>query len=311
VPDDELSLFSYEILGLVGRRGAGPHDLLRLAQRGRMLAWAGESRYYTEPKRLERLGYLSARKEPGKTRARTVYTLTDKGLRALRDYARTPASLTPLKSDALLRLLICDLVGEAPTREAITALREDIADIESRLDDADRTAAQLPHREKYLLLVIDFLRRLLTLHLELVEQVEEELVDEPDLRPEKARESAGPRSSLRAAPEPDPSGATPPAGSRPRRAFAGTGTHSPPSGGGAHARESGLQTPRANTPRLWTGQCERTNPASIFPISISPVPVVTTGSSAAYARSSSSFSASTTPRPHDPVSSRIGPKTTI
>ena len=64
---DELSLFSYEILGLVGRDGAGPHDLLRMAQRGRMLDWAGESQYYTEPKRLAKLGYLEARKEPGKT----------------------------------------------------------------------------------------------------------------------------------------------------------------------------------------------------------------------------------------------------
>src|SRR5215216_2666794 len=94
----ELSLFSYEILGLVGREGAGPHDLLRMARQGRMLAWAGESQYYTEPKRLAKLGYLSARKESGKTRERTVYTLTDKGLQALRDYARTPAALMPLKS---------------------------------------------------------------------------------------------------------------------------------------------------------------------------------------------------------------------
>jgi len=42
---DELSLFSYEILGHVGRQGAGAHDLRRLARRGRMLDWAGESQY--------------------------------------------------------------------------------------------------------------------------------------------------------------------------------------------------------------------------------------------------------------------------
>jgi len=114
----ELTLFSYEILGLVGREGAGPHDLLRLAKRGRFFNWAGESQYYTEPKRLAKLGYLSARKEPGKTRERTVYTLTDKGLDALRFYARTPVGFTPLKSDALLRLLICDLVGEEVTPRA-------------------------------------------------------------------------------------------------------------------------------------------------------------------------------------------------
>src|SRR5882724_5024535 len=104
---NELSLFSYEILGLVGHDGAGAHDLLRMAKQGRMLAWAGESQYYTEPKRLAKLGYLSSRKEPGKTRERTIYTLTDKGQEALRDYARTPVTFTPVKSDALLRLLIC------------------------------------------------------------------------------------------------------------------------------------------------------------------------------------------------------------
>jgi DNA-binding PadR family transcriptional regulator len=169
---NELGLFSYEVLGLVGREGAAPHDLLRLAKRGRMLAWAGESQYYTEPKRLAKLGYLQARKEPGKTRERTVYTLTDKGLAALREYARTPVSFTPLKSDPLIRLLICDLVGEAVTRKSMAALRDEVADIERRLDDAERTAAGLPHRAKYLQLVIGFLRGLLELHLELVENVE-------------------------------------------------------------------------------------------------------------------------------------------
>src|SRR5919108_318468 len=112
----ELSLFSYEIMGLIGSGGAGPHDLLRMARRGRILDWAGESQYYVEPKRLAALGYLEARKEPGRTRERTVYTLTEKGLDALREWARTPVRFTPFKSEALLRLLIADLVGERVTR---------------------------------------------------------------------------------------------------------------------------------------------------------------------------------------------------
>src|SRR6516165_1112146 len=143
----QLTLFSYEILGLVGRQGAGPHDLLRLAKRGRFFAWAGESQYYTEPKRLAKLGYLSARKESGKTRERTVYELTAKGDRALREYAATPVTFTPLKSEALLRLLICDLVGEEVTRESMASLRDDIADVEARLEDVAKTAHELPHRE--------------------------------------------------------------------------------------------------------------------------------------------------------------------
>ena len=171
----DLTLFSYEILGLVGREGAGAHDLLRLAQRGRMLAWAGESQYYTEPKRLARLGYLDARKEPGKTRERTVYTLTDKGLAALRAYARTPVTIPPFKSDALLRLLVADLVGEKVTRASLETLCTEIADLRERADASDRGAAGLPHREKYLHLVYGFLRGLLDLHEQLVDDVEREL----------------------------------------------------------------------------------------------------------------------------------------
>ena len=187
----ELTLFSYEILGLVGREGAGPHDLLRMARRGRVLAWAGESQYYTEPKRLAKLGYLSARKEPGKTRERTVYALTDKGLEALQKYARTSVAFTPLKSELLLRLLICDLVGEDVTRESMTTLRDDIADIQLHLNDSERSARQLGHRQKYLLLVTGFLRQLLELHLDLIDEVEQELQGEAPTAPPHSADRPG------------------------------------------------------------------------------------------------------------------------
>jgi PadR family transcriptional regulator, regulatory protein AphA len=185
--NSELSLFSYEILGLVGRLGAGAHDLLRMAKHGRILAWAGESQYYVEPKRLAKLGYLDAHKEPGKTRERTVYTLTEKGRQALADYARTPVNITPLKSEPLLRLLICDLVGEEVTRDSLAALRDDITDLRQRLDDSERAAKDLPHREKYLLLAIEFLRGLLELHGQLVDDVERELAPKAQ---ERSRRSA-------------------------------------------------------------------------------------------------------------------------
>jgi DNA-binding PadR family transcriptional regulator len=176
----ELGLFSYEVLGLVGREGAGAHDLMRMARRGRILDWAGESRYYVEPKRLAALGYLEARKEPGKTRERTVYSLTEKGLDALREWARTPVRFTPVKSEVLTRLLICDLVGEAVTRDSMLTLREDIADLFDRLEESEASARQLPHRSKYLLVTISFLRRLLDLHLELLDEVERELAPAGD-----------------------------------------------------------------------------------------------------------------------------------
>jgi PadR family transcriptional regulator AphA len=171
----ELTQFSYEILALVGREGVGAHDLLRMAKRDRILDWAGESQYYVEPKRLAKLGYLQARKEPGKTRERTVYTLSDEGLAALKAWARTPLAFTPVKSEPLLRLLAADLVGEEVTRDSIGTLRGDIAVLQRQLDEMEARAADFPHREKYLVMTARFLRRLLELHLEFVDEVEREL----------------------------------------------------------------------------------------------------------------------------------------
>jgi DNA-binding PadR family transcriptional regulator len=127
-----------------------------------------------EPKRLARLGYLNTHKEPGKTRQRTVYTLTDKGQQALRDYARTTVAFQPFKSELMWRLLICDLVGEEATRKSVVRLRDDIADLMARLDEIEAWADALPHRRKYLMLVNEFLRRLLDLHLEFVDELERE-----------------------------------------------------------------------------------------------------------------------------------------
>jgi hypothetical protein len=57
-------------------------------------------------------------------------------------------------------------------------VRTEIADLSTRLDEAEASAATLLHREKYLRLSIAFLRGLLELHLELVDDVERELSED-------------------------------------------------------------------------------------------------------------------------------------
>ena len=78
-------------------------------------------------------------------------------------------------------MLIADLVGEGPTSASIATLREDIADLFERIDENEESARRLEHRTKYLLLSTGFLRRLLDLHLEWIDEVERELAppDEP------------------------------------------------------------------------------------------------------------------------------------
>ncbi len=109
-----LSPFSFVILVLVGRNGAGPHDLRRMADDGRVYWDAAPSQWYAEPKRLEAHGYLEAHKTPGRTRERTHYTLTDRGRHALREWLATPVGFPRIQHEAAVRLLVADLDEVTP-----------------------------------------------------------------------------------------------------------------------------------------------------------------------------------------------------
>jgi DNA-binding PadR family transcriptional regulator len=143
-----------------------------MARQGRIYAAAADSQYYAEPKRLERLGYLSSRKEPGQTRERTHYSLTPKGREAIRAWARGPVHFPRVLHEGVVRLLAADLVGEKPVRESITMLRHEL---DALMENAEEAAATLPHREKYLRINHRLARRLIAAHREWITEVEHEL----------------------------------------------------------------------------------------------------------------------------------------
>jgi hypothetical protein len=68
---------------------------------------------------------------------------------------------TPFKSDALLRLLAADLVGEDAVREGFAALQDDLDEMRSRMRETAEQAKALPHREKYLNLGLEFVEGLI------------------------------------------------------------------------------------------------------------------------------------------------------
>lgn len=175
----ELTPFSYTVLVLIGRGGAGAHDLVRMARQGRVYASAAESQYYAEPKRLEQLGYLSSQEQPGRTHPRRHYQLTDKAYEVLRAWAREPVIFPGIPTAPIVRLLAADLVGEQPVLESLQALRADITDLLARLDVAEAMAATLPHREKYLLLNHRLSRRILQAHFDWLAEIEHELTADP------------------------------------------------------------------------------------------------------------------------------------
>jgi DNA-binding PadR family transcriptional regulator len=171
----DLTAFSYVVLTLVGRDGAGPHDLVRMARQGRVYWSAAESQYYAEPKRLEKLGYLRAEKRPGRTRARTHYTLTGAGRDALLEWAAEPARFPRIQHEAVTRLLLGDMVPDAVLLAGLDGLRRDLDQITAQLDAADVAAASVPHRARYLRLNHALARRIVEAHRVWIHQAEREL----------------------------------------------------------------------------------------------------------------------------------------
>jgi len=174
---DRLSPISYAILVLVGRSGAGPHDLRRMSERGRVYWDAAPSQWYAEPKRLAKLGYLDAHKQPGRTRERTHYELTDKGRAAIAEWVRTPASLPRIQNEPVVRLMAADLVDPADVRAGLDAMRAEIAAARAGVEEGRAVLDSLPERARLLAVNHDFAERFLQLQEDWLEQAEQALAD--------------------------------------------------------------------------------------------------------------------------------------
>jgi PadR family transcriptional regulator, regulatory protein AphA len=172
---DDLTAISYSVLVLVGEGGASPHDLVRMMEDGRIYHAAAPSQYYAEPKRLERLGLLESSKEPGRTRERTVYRLTPAGRAALREWVERPAPFPRVTGEPHIRVIGADLVDEASVRESLLAMRSEMAELRSSLDEAVERAATIPHRTKYLLLGHSLARHVLDAYDAWLDEVDREL----------------------------------------------------------------------------------------------------------------------------------------
>lgn len=140
------------------------------------LYWtAVESHWYSEPKRLERLGYLRSRKEPGRTTERTEYELTKQGVAALRAWLKQPSPFPRIQHEAVVRVLAADLGSDEDVLESLSALEEEIAARRVLVDEALERAKTLPHRERQLRLVHRLGSLLLDAHEQWLRDVRSEL----------------------------------------------------------------------------------------------------------------------------------------
>lgn len=105
-----LTTTSYAILGLLANRPWTTYELAKHMDRTLRRMWPrAVSKVYEEPKKLAELGLARARAESTGRRPRTVYSITDKGRRALRAWLASPVNGRPdLEYEALLRTFFAD-----------------------------------------------------------------------------------------------------------------------------------------------------------------------------------------------------------
>jgi PadR family transcriptional regulator AphA len=119
-----LPTTSYAILGMLALRPWSAYELTQQLRRSLDYCWpTAESVLYDEPKRLVRLGLVSARREAAGRRARTVYAITGRGRRLLGEWLATRPSPPRLEVEGMLRLLYADQGGKRELLEAVRATR--------------------------------------------------------------------------------------------------------------------------------------------------------------------------------------------
>jgi PadR family transcriptional regulator AphA len=124
---------SHALLGLLALRRWTTYELAKQVQRGLGWFWPrAERKLYDEPKRLVAEGLATSRSEKTGRRPRTVYAITPKGRRALRDWLGEPSEPPSLEFEALVRVFFAD----SGTKESLDATLAGVeATAQTRIDE--------------------------------------------------------------------------------------------------------------------------------------------------------------------------------
>src|ERR671911_21985 len=122
---DQLTTTSYAVLAQLAVRPWSTYELAQQRVRYFRYVWPrAESAIYREAKRLSSMGLIEGKKEYTGKRARTVYSITEKGRGALREWLGTPVSPFAMDFEAMIRLFVAPL----GTKEQIVTTLEQVRD---------------------------------------------------------------------------------------------------------------------------------------------------------------------------------------
>jgi PadR family transcriptional regulator AphA len=186
---ERLTTTSYAVLAQVAVHPWSTYELARQRIRYFRYVWPrAESAIYREVKRLSSMGLLDGRKEHVGKRARTVYSITEKGRQALREWLATPVSPFAMDFEAMIRLFVAPLGTKDQILATLRQVRSDARDMlrfggqvkQEFLDGLAVTQDQVYIRA----LAVDFFISLLTMVEAWAERTLEEVGSWEDLSPD-------------------------------------------------------------------------------------------------------------------------------
>jgi PadR family transcriptional regulator, regulatory protein AphA len=204
---ERLTTTSYAVLAQVAVHPWSTYELARQRIRYFRYVWPrAESAIYREVKRLSSMGLLDGRKEHVGKRARTVYSITEKGRQALREWLATPVSPFAMDFEAMIRLFVAPLGTKDQILATLRQVRSDARDMlrfggqvkQEFLDGLAVTQDQVYIRA----LAVDFFISLLTMVEAWAERTLEEVGSWEDLSPDGKNERA--LEKIRGLPVPTP-----------------------------------------------------------------------------------------------------------
>jgi PadR family transcriptional regulator AphA len=119
----DLTTTSYALLAHLAVRPWSAFELAKQMTRGMDVVWPrAESAIYEEPKNLVAHGLATARTESsGPRRSRTVYAITSKGRRALREWLEMEPSPPQFESEGLLKVFFAEHGSKESLQTALKA----------------------------------------------------------------------------------------------------------------------------------------------------------------------------------------------
>lgn len=123
---DQLTTTSYAVLVQVAVRPWSSYELAQQRVRYFRYVWPrAESAIYREAKRLAGMGLIEGEKEYTGKRARTVYSITEPGREALRQWLGSPVAPFSMDFEAMLRVFVAPLGTKDDLIETLEQVRVD------------------------------------------------------------------------------------------------------------------------------------------------------------------------------------------